>query len=67
MNAIAKAGELQSNMSLLGPDGLDGLCKFWAAAQEEPWGMKHAALEGHSARDLRNVTHIWFHIDGAEI
>ena len=67
INTIAKAGELQSNMSLLGPDGLDGPRKFWAAAQEEPWGMKHPALEGHSARDLRNVIPIWFHIDGAEI
>eukprot|EP00959_Pyramimonas_sp_CCMP1952_P290375 6073505-Pyramimonas_sp.AAC.1 len=39
LHAIANAGELQFEMSLVGPDGEEGISRLWQYAQQYKWGQ----------------------------
>jgi hypothetical protein len=67
IHGLFSAGRQQFQISMLGPEGQDGLLKYWRWARTQDWGRKHPALQGQTDEQLSMLIPLMLHVDGAEV
>ena len=66
MEASAQAGNMQRHISLVGPQGHDGVEEFWKESLNQRWAQVHPAIQNLPVSEYKKMIPVWWHADGVE-